>query len=157
MHTWIVSERKTRWRVLMALAAPLLALTEVIEAQIGEAERRSAEAPHFEIASIKAVAGESIIQCGDLACMNLPPQIVDSQRFRAMTVLNGPIGLIEWACGVKSLQVIGAPEWPSRQKFEVQATTELPSNGDRIRSNQTRFHPDWSRNPRADSGPRPQT
>ncbi len=115
----------------MALAT-LLAPAGKVEAQNGEGERR-AEAPRFEIASIKAVAEDSVTQCGDLPCVNLPPRVVDPQRFRAMTVLNGPIGLIEWAYGVKSFQVMGAPEWLSHQKFEVQATTELASNGDRFK------------------------
>jgi uncharacterized protein (TIGR03435 family) len=120
------------WKALMALAAPLV-LAGMAAAQNRRAEHLAAETPHFEIASIKAVAEDSVTRCGDLPCMNLPPQIVDPRRFRAMTVLNGPIGLIEWAYGVKSFQVIGAPEWLSRQKFEVQATTELPSNEDSIK------------------------
>jgi hypothetical protein len=106
MHTCILSKRKAGWTVLMALET-LLSPTAGIKAQNGEAGRPAAEAPRFEIASIKAVAEDSVTQCGDLPCMNLPPRVVDPQRFRAMTVLNGPIGLIEWAYGVKSFQVTG--------------------------------------------------
>jgi uncharacterized protein (TIGR03435 family) len=84
------------------------------------------EPPRFEAVSVKAVADGTVIRCGAYPCMNLPPVVVDPTRFRAMTEVTGPIGLIEWAYGVRNFQVVGAPEWLTQQKFEVQAVTEGP-------------------------------
>jgi hypothetical protein len=74
------------------------------------AEPASSGLLKFEAASIKAVAEGTVIQCGELPCGNLPPLVVDPQRLRAMTTLDGPLGLIEWAYGVRSFQVVGAPD-----------------------------------------------
>jgi uncharacterized protein (TIGR03435 family) len=129
MNTWISPESNTCWKLPMGL----LVLAGLVAAQNTGAERESAGLLRFEVASIKAVAEEAMIQCGDLPCGNLPPHVVDPQRFRAMTPLDGPIGLIEWAYGVRQFQVVGAPEWLSRQKFEVQATAENPSSEDQVK------------------------
>jgi uncharacterized protein (TIGR03435 family) len=132
MNTGILSKSNAGWKLLMGLTG-LLALVGLVPAQNAEAERESAGLLRFEVASIKAVAEGAMIQCGDLPCLNLPPRVVDPQRFRAMTTLDGPIGLIEWAYGVRNFQVVGAPEWLGQQKFDVQATAGNPSSEDQIR------------------------
>ena len=132
MHSWISSKSNLGWGLLMAFSG-MFALAGIVTAQNAEAEHGTPGQPHFEVASIKAVAEDSMTQCGDLPCMNLPPRVVDPQRFRAMTVLNGPIGLIEWAYGVRNFQVVEAPDWVSRQKYEVQATTGRPLSEDQIK------------------------
>jgi uncharacterized protein (TIGR03435 family) len=119
-------------RFLMAITG-VLALAGAVAAQNNRPERGAGGPPSFEIASIKAVAEKAMTQCGDLPCMNLPPRVDDPQRFRAMTVLDGPIGLIEWAYEVRNFQIVEAPEWLSSQKFEVQATTERLSSEEQMK------------------------
>ena len=128
-----VSPKSNAGRELLMGVTGLLLLAGLVMAQSAEPKTASAGPLKFEAASIKAVAEGAVIQCGDLPCQNLPPLVVDPQRFRAMTTLDGPIGLIEWAYGVRSFQVVGAPEWLSRQKCDVRATAERASSEEQVR------------------------
>jgi uncharacterized protein (TIGR03435 family) len=93
--------------------------------------------PQFEAASIKAIPEGTHFNCGDarspLLCSNIPPRMVDPQRFRAVSALSGPMGIVEWAYGVRDFQVAGAPEWLTRQSFEILATVEHPASEDQLR------------------------
>lgn len=106
-------------------------------AQVMGAQQNAGEAirdePRFEVASIKVVAEDAVTTCGDLPCANLTPRVVDPQRFRAMTALTAPMGLIEWAYGVRNFQVVGGPDWLSHEKFEIQATAGRSSDPDQFK------------------------
>ncbi len=128
-----ISQKSNAARELLMGVTGLLVVAGLVMAQNAETKTVSSGLLKFEAASIKAVAEGTIIQCGDLPCQNLRPLVVDPQRFRAMTTLDGPIGLIEWAYGVRSFQVVGAPEWLGHQKFDVRATAERPSSEDQVR------------------------
>jgi uncharacterized protein (TIGR03435 family) len=86
----------------------------------------------FEAASVKAVPEGHVSLCGEqsvqIPCTNVTPRMVDPQRFRAVTQLTGPMGIIEWAYGVRDYQVLGAPGWLQRESFEILATTEHPAS-----------------------------
>jgi uncharacterized protein (TIGR03435 family) len=86
----------------------------------------------FEVASVKPVP--------DLASgTNVPPgyfhvpTMEDPQRFRARYNVSGPLGILEWAYGVREFQVSGAPEWLKRESFAVDAVAEHPSTEGQIR------------------------
>ena len=82
----------------------------------------------FEAASVKPVPEGTRFNCGEATCTNIPPRMVDPQRFRAVSAVTAPMGIIEWAYGVRDFQIAGAPEWLARQSFEIQATVERPSS-----------------------------
>ena|SRR5579864_4584130 len=66
----------------------------------------------FEAASVRAVPEGHVSLCGErsvqIPCTNVPPRMVDPQRFRAVTQLTGPMGTLEWAYGVREFQVLGS-------------------------------------------------
>ena len=82
----------------------------------------------FEAASVKAVADGTRFACGEVSCTNIPPRMVDPQRFRAVSAVTGPMGIVEWAYDVRDFQIVGAPEWLTRESFDIQATVEQPAN-----------------------------
>ena len=88
---------------------------------------QAAAAPlQFEVASVKPVPD---LQSGSV----ILPRVDDPQRFRAEYSVNGPVGILEWAYGVRDFQVSGAPEWLGRELFDIDATAEHPSTEGQIR------------------------
>jgi len=90
---------------------------------------------HFEAGSIKAVPEGTRFKCGDDGplCSNFPPRMINPQRFRAVSAITGPMGILEWAYDVRDFQVAEAPEWLSRQLFEVLATVDQPVREDQLK------------------------
>ncbi len=54
------------------------------------------------------------------------PSVDDPQRFRARFVVSGPLGILEWAYGVREFQVSGAPEWLKEELFDIDGRAERP-------------------------------
>ncbi|MBV9743332.1 MAG: TIGR03435 family protein [Acidobacteriia bacterium] len=77
--------------------------------------------PPFAVASVKAVSDSAHW---------VNPQVVDPQRFHAITSLTQ---LILWAYRMRGFQILGDPSWLGREQFEIQAAAERPSSDEQIR------------------------
>jgi uncharacterized protein (TIGR03435 family) len=114
---WLAAGRATR--------LPWFGLALVIASGLAYAQPAPRE---FDAVSIKSVAAGAVMQCGANPCSNLPPVIVSPTRFRAITEVSGPMGLIEWAYGVREFQVVGVPEMFAQKKFDVEAVAETAAS-----------------------------
>jgi uncharacterized protein (TIGR03435 family) len=85
--------------------------------------------PQFEVASVKAFDTRGF----DTSAFAVLPTFDDPRRFRAVQVVSGQIGILEWAYGVRSFQVFGGPEWLKTELFEIQARAEHPSSEGQIK------------------------
>ncbi len=117
-------------------AKPLVAQITAPKGGAPQAARpvpQAAAAPlQFEVASVKPVPdlppGSAVLPGSVIL-----PRVDDPQRFRAVYWLNGPLGMLEWAYGVREFQVLGAPAWLGRERFEIQARAEHPSSEGQIK------------------------
>lgn len=82
--------------------------------------------PEFGVASVKPIPPLP-------AGANVPPGFVlvpraeDAQRFRARFSIAGPLGILEWAYGVRDFQISGAPAWVKEELFDIDARAEHPA------------------------------
>jgi uncharacterized protein (TIGR03435 family) len=87
---------------------------------------QTAASPKFEVASVRPIpplpSGASVPP-GFIVV----PKMDDPQRFRARYEVTGPLGVLEWAYGVREFQVSGAPEWLQREFFDIDARAEHPA------------------------------
>ena len=113
-------------------ASVLVGLTGLFLFVRGSVHGQGAASPEFEVASVRPIpplAPGTSVRPGYF----LVPKVDDPQRFHARYSVSGPLGILEWAYGVRDFQVAGAPEWLTRESFEIDARAEHPSTEDQIK------------------------
>jgi uncharacterized protein (TIGR03435 family) len=97
----------------------------------GSVHGQAAASPHFEVASVRPIprlpSGVNV-----RPGFFLGPRVDDPQRFHARFNVAGPMGILEWAYGVRDFQISGAPEWLKAESFDIDARAERPSTESQI-------------------------
>jgi uncharacterized protein (TIGR03435 family) len=92
---------------------------------------QAAASTEFEVASVRPITLPP--GTGIPGGFFVAPRMDDPRRFRARFVVSGPLGILEWAYGVREFQVLGAPEWLGRESFDIDARAEHPSTESQIK------------------------
>lgn len=107
-------------------AARIIGLAGLLLFVRGSVGGQTAASPQFEVASVRPIPplppGASVPPG-----FFIVPRADDPQRFRARYEVTGPLGILEWAYGVREFQVLGAPEWLQRESFDIDARAEHPA------------------------------
>jgi uncharacterized protein (TIGR03435 family) len=116
----------------MRAASVLVGLTGLFLFVRGPVRGQAAASPEFEVASIRPIPqlpSGANVRPGFLVV----PRADNPQRFRARFNVSAPMGILEWAYGVREFQVAGAPEWLKEELFDIDARAEHPSSEDQIK------------------------
>jgi uncharacterized protein (TIGR03435 family) len=116
----------------MRAATALGGVTGLLLFISGSAHSQAPASLEFETASVRPIpqlpAGANVPP-GFL----LVPRMEDPQRFRARFNVAGPMGILEWAYGVRDFQISGAPAWLKEDAFDVDARAERESTEGQIK------------------------
>jgi uncharacterized protein (TIGR03435 family) len=111
--------RRRALRVRMSTAERLCA-TLLLAATAGQVFSQSS-LPAFEVASVRAVRDDP---------RTWALRQLTRGRYRSQSNVNQ---LIMWAWKLRDYQILAAPEWMYKERFEIQATTGRPVNNDEAR------------------------